>query len=194
MVVEAGCHSPWVSRYLEEAGLPGAWSSNPRKLRAIYQNERKSDRRDAQMLARIGRLDPALLYPVRHGTEEAQADLLRIKLRDSLVRARVALINSVRFTLKSLGYTVRNPSSERFHKVIEEGLPGVSSPDDCSQRCKPGRSSPRGSRCWTARSTSWPTRISADGAAPANPRVGPITALYFVLKIEDPTALNECAT
>lgn len=68
----------------------------PRKLRAIYQNERKSDRRDAQMLARIGRLDPALLYPVRHATEEAQADLLRIKLRDSLVRARVALINSVR--------------------------------------------------------------------------------------------------
>lgn len=97
--------------------------ANPRKLRAIYQNERKSDRRDAQMLARIGRLDPALLSPVRDGTEEAQADLLRIKLRDSLVRARVALINSVRFTLKSLGYSVRNPSSERFHKVVEEGLP-----------------------------------------------------------------------
>ena len=31
----------------------------------------------------------ALLYPVRHGSEEAQQDLLRIKLRDSLVRARV---------------------------------------------------------------------------------------------------------
>ena len=43
--------------------------ANPRKLRAIYQHERKSDRRDAQMLARIGRLDPALLYPVRHGTQ-----------------------------------------------------------------------------------------------------------------------------
>jgi transposase len=122
MVLEAGCHSPWVSRYLEEQGCR-VLVANPRKLRAIYQNERKSDRRDAQMLARIGRLDPALLYPVRHGTEEAQADLLRIKLRDSLVRARVALINSVRFTLKSLGYTVRNPSSERFHKVVEEGLP-----------------------------------------------------------------------
>ena len=92
VVVEAGCHSPWVNRYLEEQGCR-VLVANPRKLRAIYQNERKSDRRDAQMLARIGRLDPALLYPVRHGTEEAQADLLRIKLRDSLVRARVALIN-----------------------------------------------------------------------------------------------------
>ncbi|PYL72359.1 MAG: hypothetical protein DMF26_16820 [Verrucomicrobia bacterium] len=54
-----------------------------------------------------------------------QQDLLRIKLRDSLVRARVALINSVRFSLKSLGYAVGNPSSERFHKVAMERLPEV---------------------------------------------------------------------
>jgi hypothetical protein len=45
---------------------------NPRKVRAIYQQERKSDRRDALMLARIGRMDRTLLYPVRHGSEEAQ--------------------------------------------------------------------------------------------------------------------------
>jgi transposase len=86
-VMEAGTHSPWVSRYLEGLG----WEvivSNPRKVRAIYQHERKSDQRDALMLARIGRMDRALLYPVRHGSEEAQQDLLRIKLRDSLVRAR----------------------------------------------------------------------------------------------------------
>ena len=50
---------------------------------------------------------------------------MRIKLRDSLVRARVALINSVRFSLKSLGYAVGNPSSERFHKVAMETLPEV---------------------------------------------------------------------
>jgi transposase len=123
-VMEAGAHSPWISRYLEGLG----WQvivSNPRKVRAIYQHERKSDRRDALMLARIGRMDCALLYPVRHGSEEAQQDLLRIKLRDSLVRARVALINSVRFSLKSLGYAVSNPSSERFHKVAMETLPEV---------------------------------------------------------------------
>lgn len=87
-VLEAGCHSPWISRYLQEEGCR-VLIAKPRKLRAIYQNERKSDRRDAQMLARIGRLDPALLYPVHHGSAEAQQDLLRIKLRDSLVRARV---------------------------------------------------------------------------------------------------------
>jgi transposase len=70
-VMEAGAHSPWMSRYLEGLG----WEvivSNPRKVRAIYQHERKSDRRDALMLARIGRMDRTLLYPVRHGSEEAQ--------------------------------------------------------------------------------------------------------------------------
>jgi transposase len=68
--------------------------ANLRKLRAIYQNDRKSDRRNAQMLARIARLDPVLLYPVRHGSTEPQEDLLRIKLRDSLVRARVAVASA----------------------------------------------------------------------------------------------------
>jgi len=108
--------------------------SNPRKTRAIYQHERKSDRRDALMLARIARMEPALLYPVWHGSQEAQQDLLRIKLRDSLVRARVGLINSLRFTLKSLGYTIANPSTERFHKVVRSAAAGVSCPDDRSER------------------------------------------------------------
>ncbi len=122
IVMEAGCHSPWISRYLEGMGCEVV-VSNPRKTRAIYQHERKSDRRDALMLARIARMDQALLYPVRHGSEQAQQDLLRIKLRDSLVRARVGVINSLRFTLKSLGYTIANPSTERFHKVIEGQIP-----------------------------------------------------------------------
>lgn len=186
MVLEAGCHSPWVSRYLEEQGCR-VLVANPRKLRAIYQNERKSDRRDAQMLARIGRLDPALLSPVRHGTEEAQADLLRIKLRDSLVRARVALINSVRFTLKSLGYTVRNPASERFHKVVGEGLPET--------LCQMIAPSVQALAELTTRIKVLEREINslAQRKYPQStqlqqiPGVGPITALYFVLKIEDPT-------
>jgi transposase len=185
VVVEAGCHSPWVSRYLEEEGCR-VLVANPRKLRAIYQHERKSDRRDAQMLARIGRLDPALLYPVRHGTAQAQEDLLRIKLRDSLVRARVAVINSVRFTLKSLGYTVRNPSSERFHKVAEEGLPEA--------LCQMIAPSVQALAELTTRikvlereiNTLARTKYPQSARLQQIPGVGPITALYFVLKIEDP--------
>ena len=184
-VMEAGCHSPWMSRYLGEQG----WRvliANPRKLRAIYQNERKSDRRDAEMLARIGRLDPALLYPVRHGSAEAQEDLLRIKLRDNLVRARVAVINSVRFTLKSLGYSVPNPSSERFHKVVMRELP-----ETISQMIAP---SVQVLAELSARIKVLDLEIKAlaqkkypqSAHLEQVPGVGPITALYFVLKIEDP--------
>ena len=71
-----------------------------------YENERKSDRRDAMMLAHLARMDPTLLHPLEHVSQEAQQDMLPLKLRDSLVRARVALINAVLFTLKSLGYPV----------------------------------------------------------------------------------------
>src|SRR6267378_537810 len=184
-VVEAGCHSPWISRYLQEQGCR-VLIANPRKLRAIYQHERKSDRRDAQMLARIGRLDPALLYPIRHGTAEAQQDLLRIKLRDSLVRARVAVINSVRFTLKSLGYRVRNPSSARFHKVVMEEVP-----ESVREMITP---SVQALAELTARIKMLELEINtlAQMKYPQSaqlqqiPGVGPIRALSFVLKIEDP--------
>jgi transposase len=184
-VMEAGAHSPWVSRYLEGLG----WEvivSNPRKVRAIYQHERKSDQRDALMLARIGRMDRALLYPVRHGSEQAQQDLLRIKLRDTLVRARVALINSVRFSLKSLGYAVCNPSSERFHKVAMERLPErvqqIIAPSVQALAELSTRIAVLEREINIVARTKYPQTLWLQQV----PGVGAITALYFVLKIEDP--------
>lgn len=102
IAMEVGSHSPWISRFLKSLGHE-IFVANPRKLRAIYANDRKSDRNDARMLAKIARIDPQLLYPIQHGTEQSQRDLLQIKLRDNLVRQRVDIISSVRFTLKSLG-------------------------------------------------------------------------------------------
>lgn len=112
---EVGSHSPWISRFLKELGHE-VIVANPRKLRAIYASDRKSDRNDARMLARIARLDPQLLYPVQHGSEEAQRDLLQIKLRDNLVRQRVDIISSVRFTLKSMGRSLPSPNTQCFAK------------------------------------------------------------------------------
>ena len=117
VALEAGTHSPWISRFLTSLGAT-VLVANPRKLHAISRSERKCDRRDAQMLARLARVDAALLHPIQHGTAQAQHDLLGLKLRDALVRTRVNLINAVRFTLKSLGHAVRNPSSESFHKNV----------------------------------------------------------------------------
>lgn len=78
IAIEVGTHSPWISRLLTELGCE-VIVANPRKLRAIYQNERKSDLLDARMLAKLARADVSLLHPVQHGSEQAQRDLLRIK-------------------------------------------------------------------------------------------------------------------
>ena len=56
-VIEVGTHSPWISRLLKDCGLT-VLVANPRKVKAIYANTRKSDRLDAVILARLGRLDP----------------------------------------------------------------------------------------------------------------------------------------
>src|ERR687897_705409 len=65
IVIEAGTHSPWVSRLLEKCGHE-VLVANARKLRLIYSNKRKTDEVDAQNLARLARLDPKLLYPLKH--------------------------------------------------------------------------------------------------------------------------------
>src|ERR1035437_5523892 len=129
VALEAGTHSPWISRYLTGLGAT-VIVANPRKLHAISRHERKCGRRDAVMLARLARADVALLHPIQHGSAQAQHDLLGLKLRDSLSRTRVNLIDSVRFTLKCLGHAVDDPSSEAFHKSIltevpADGLPVV---------------------------------------------------------------------
>jgi transposase len=123
VVMEVGMHSPWISRYFKNLGHR-VLVANPRKVRAIYQNERKSDKRDAEMLARIARSDEKLLCPVEHVDEEMQRDLLQIKLRDNLVRQRVNIISSVRFTLKSLGIALPSPSSQSFARHTRKSLAG----------------------------------------------------------------------
>ena len=87
--MEVGAHSPWISRLLEASGCEVV-VANARKLRAVYQNERKCDEADARMIARLARADPALLHPVAHGTEVAQRDRLAITARDAQIgRAHV---------------------------------------------------------------------------------------------------------
>jgi transposase len=185
VAMEAGTHSPWISRYLTGLGAH-VLVANPRKLHAISRNERKCDRRDAQMLARLARVDPALLHPIQHGSAQAQHDLLGLKLRDALVRTRVNLINAVRFTLKSLGHSVRNPSSESFHKTVLADVPA-----DCLPVIQPLLTV-------LAQVTEQIKGMERDLVQrsrkdyPATQRlqqiagVGPLTALCFVLKIGDP--------
>lgn len=69
----------------------------------IYESDRKNDRLDARMLARLGRADVELLSPVEHRSADTQADLAVIRGRDALVTARTQLINSCRGMVKAMG-------------------------------------------------------------------------------------------
>jgi len=128
VIIEVGSHSPWTCRFFEDLGHE-VIVANPRKLRAIYQNDRKCDKLDARMLAKLGRIDPSLLHPVDHGSEEAQRDLLGVKLRDSLVRQRVDAISAVRFTLKSLGHRLPSPNTNCFAKRARKELVAIGEPE-----------------------------------------------------------------
>ena len=118
---DAGTHSAWVSRVLEEIEHE-VLVGNPRKLRAIRLRNQKSDVRDAEMFARIARVDPKLLYPIQHRSQESQFDLLNIKARDLLVKSRKMQIAHVRCVAKGFGERVSKCSTTCFHRRAKEEL------------------------------------------------------------------------
>ena len=85
--LERGMHSPWVSRLLSQLGHE-VIVAHARNVRVMGESRRKQDRLDARTLARLARIDPQLLAPVKHGSAQAQADLMVIRAPASLVRAR----------------------------------------------------------------------------------------------------------
>jgi transposase len=103
IAIEAGTHLPWASRVLEECGHE-VLVANARKLRLIYANKRKTDEIDAENLARLARVDPKLLYPLKHRGEESQAHMALIRSREALVSCRTQLVNP--------GYAGRSNLSE----------------------------------------------------------------------------------
>jgi transposase len=125
LALEVGTHSPWVSNLLESLGHE-VYVANPRRMESIKNNKRKNDKKDARTLARLVRSDPELLYPIRHRGIEARRDLILLRARDGLVRARTKLINCVRGLVKSVGGRVPKCSAESFHNqaagVIPEGI------------------------------------------------------------------------
>src|SRR5271157_2084211 len=106
IALETGIHSPWVSRLLSELGHE-VIVAHARNVRLIGESRKKDDRLDARTLARLARIDPQLLSPVKHRSARAQADLTVIRARAGLVRARTALVNTVRGLAKSYGERLR---------------------------------------------------------------------------------------
>lgn len=131
IAIEAGTHSPWISRLLSACGHE-VIVANPVKVTLITQNVKKTDPVDAEYLARLARFDRALLFPIQHRGEQAQIDLQMIRTRDMAVQVRTKLIGHVRGTVKSFGHRLPGCSTEAFvntnKELIPEELRGALSP------------------------------------------------------------------
>ena len=121
-VVEVGTHSPWASRILDRH-CAEVHVANARELHFIFRNDRKGDDRDPERLARVGRLDPALLRPVKHRDEASQRDLVQVRARATLVETRTTLVNTLRGLVKSVGGRLPRKDASSIRHGFAEHLP-----------------------------------------------------------------------
>ena len=191
VVIEAGTHSPWVSRVAFECGHE-VFVGNPRKLRMIFNEEYKSDKRDAEMLARVGRLDPKLLSPIRHRSARAQGHLALIKSRDALVRSRSSLVCHARGLVKSFGYRLPSCSASSFHRRAAAALPVELRPALAPLLLVIGRLSEL-IRCYDRQVEELCAREYPETAVLRQVKgVGPLTAPAYVLTLESAARFCSC--
>ncbi len=189
LVLEVGGQSPWVSRLAQTAGLE-VIVANPRRVQLITRNERKNDRTDAELLARLGRVDPKLLSPVQHRSAQCQADLAVNRARDVAVASRTALINHVRGASKSYAQRLPTCSADSFHKRVLTHLPVDLVPALTPIVELIGQV--------TDQIRNFDARIEqlADERYPATKLlrhvsgVGPVTALTYVLTLDNPARVS----
>jgi transposase len=190
IALEVGTHSAWVSELLKELGHE-VLVANARKLRMIFQNDSKNDRLDAEQLARVARMDSKLLYPIEHRERSARADLAVMRSRDALVATRTRFVNHIHGVLKSFGYRVKKYAAPGFHRQVADEIP---------EELKPALQPLLNALVAIAEQLLGFDREIHRLSTKAYPEtallsqahgVGPITALCYVLTIEDPTRINK---
>ena len=122
VVFEVGTHSPWVQEVIGGCGHE-VLVANPRMMDGSKRRKRKNDRIDANKLARLGRVDPQSLHTMQHRSREVRQDLVVLRARDALVAARTELINATRGLVKSMGTRLPNCSSPSFAEKVEGTVP-----------------------------------------------------------------------
>ena len=185
VVFETCTHSPWLARVVSELGHE-VIVANPSAMFTRGARRRRNDVLDARFLARQGRADVALLHPITHRSAAAQCALAQLRARDQLVKARTQLINHVRGAVKAIGQRVSASSADSFARRARGELPAALLPaltplldviDTLTQQI---RTADRA----VAQRIAAEYPVAQRLQQPAG--VGPLTALAFVLLIEDP--------
>src|SRR5215210_2183079 len=185
IAIEAGTHWPWASRVLEECGHE-VLVANARKLRLIYANKQKTDEIDAENLARLARLDPKLLYPLKHRGEESQAHMALIRSREALVGCRTQLVNHVRGAVKSFGGRLPKCPARSFHNKALEHIPEALWPALGPILEQIGSLTQRIRECERQLEAICKERYPETELLGQVEGVGALTALTFLLTLEDP--------
>lgn len=159
--------------------------ANARQVRLIGASSRKNDRMDAQTLARLARVDPELLRPIRRRSEKARQDLMVIRVRAALVEARTSLVNAARGLAKAMGERLPSCDTGQMGTGKMEALPA-----ELQERLKPLMEQVESLTRKIQESDGQIERIArTDYPETALPRqvsgVGPLIALAFVLTVED---------
>ena len=193
VALETGTHSAWISRQLEARGYE-VIVAHARDLAFIYKGDKKSDRIDAEKLARMARADKKLLHPVKVIDKKRQEDLLAIKARDLLVKHRTGIINTIRGLVRSIGIDDSAYSTETINEIyselpqkIQDNLRGLFSMLTAANKCI--KEYDRQIKKIAKEYPETETFQQIKG-------VGPLIALSFALIIRDPHRFSaeECSS
>lgn len=122
VLLEAGSQSPWMARVLRAGGYD-VQVADPRRVQLISKDPRKTDRRDAELLAKMGAAMPELLGSVHHRGAAAQAHLSVVRARDLVVRMRGMAVQQVRSICKAFGLRLPATSTDAFARKVALSIP-----------------------------------------------------------------------
>lgn len=183
VVIETGSHTLWLSELLRDLGheVVIVDPSDPR----VKTNRNKTDRKDAEKLAKVGWLPKGFVRTVRYRPMERQRDLVELRTRHELVGSRTALINAVRGTVKQFGVRVPSCDTDNF---IEKAL--LALPKQLRKIVIPLLKLIRAANQEIARHEARLARLAKRYPVTKHLEsvygVGPTTALAYALTIQDP--------
>lgn len=122
VVIEASGCCRWVASFCEKLGHEVV-IANPRKLHLITKSEKKTDRRDARILAEIGQFRPALLNPIQLRGEDCQRVRVLLAARRQLIGQRTELVNFTRGQMRTLGEPLPSCSTKAFPDRVQDRIP-----------------------------------------------------------------------
>jgi transposase len=184
IALETGTHCHWMCEVLSRLGH-AVIVADARELKSISGSHRKNDPRDAEQLARLARADVRLLHPVNLRKRKTQQDRSVLRARDALVGTRTNLIVAIRGMVKADGARLESCSTEAFPErvgmSIPEGMRRALAPlmetlDMLNEKIRYYDQLVEHIAKEEYPETSLLTQVVG---------VGPVTALYFRLTIED---------